>query len=231
MLRSIIEREVRLVAALVLELHGHIRLRRAEASVEAHLVLVLLLSVKLVHVKASVVTVVSVWCDISNGQLSQYLIKILFVGGCVTVEIAVILFFVVVLGVSGVELSIAVLESTNILLFVELISDATKAAEAFDRRTVDIHILNFRLKNVLDLLPFCDLLLVHFLLLLVFLNTYVHIVNENVCVDVLGKGEGHGGLLIAEATGARGSHQGSWLFDYLLFGELAVNILINCGLI
>lgn len=68
-------------------------------------------------------------------------------------------------------------------------------------RSIDVHVVDFWLLNALQVLLLGHLLLEHFVLFLVLLNTSVDTMHKNVSVDNLFLGESVRCLLVAEATG------------------------------
>lgn len=72
--------------------------------------------------------------------------------------------------------------------------------QARNLRSIDVHVVDFWLLNALQVLLLGHLLLEHFVLFLVLLNTSVDTMHKNVSVDNLFLGESVRCLLVAEAT-------------------------------
>lgn len=125
----------------------------------------------------------------TSRQLLEHFVKVVLIGSGVPVEVASLLV--------GLVLHI---------LGAMVVRDIREYLQSWDLRGIYVHVVDFRLLNIVQILFLSHFLLKHFGLLLVLLNTIVNAVNKYVPVDDLFLSERVRGLLISESTSASGSN-------------------------
>ena len=123
--------------------------------------------------------------DIPTGQLLKHLVQLLLVGSCISVEIA--------------SLLIRFIHVVNLLCFR---GNVLEAAKALHVRGVDVHVVDLWLLNHIFVRLLGYLFLEHLHLFLIFLDTHIQTVCENISVNDLGGSESSRGLFVSEASGS-----------------------------
>lgn len=119
----------------------------------------------------------------TGGELLQDFVKLMLVGSGISIEIATLLvcliFKVVLIGLG---------------------SDSFEAAKSLELLSVDVHVVDLWLLDTLELLLLGHLLLEHFHLLLVLLDTHIDAVSKDISINDLSLGDGKGSLLVSKAS-------------------------------